>query len=162
VSEKRQPANAGRDQAGRFRVGHSGNAAGKRPGTRNRASLLAEKMMVDEMPAVVEAVVAAAKAGDISAARLILDRIVPVRRGRTICVDIPTGSDAGSLMKSHATITEAVCSGQISAEEAEAMASVLDARRRAIETIELVNRVRRLETAMQENEHQEAAMKETK
>jgi hypothetical protein len=62
--------NAGRLQRGRFVPGVSGNPAGKKPGTRHRATRLAENLMAGDIEAGVNAVVNAAKQGDITAALL--------------------------------------------------------------------------------------------
>ena len=63
--------NAGREQAGRFAPGCSGNPAGMKVGTRHRATRLAEKMMGDDCEQVVRAVIEAAKGGDMTAAKII-------------------------------------------------------------------------------------------
>jgi hypothetical protein len=60
-----------------FEPGKFGHPAGKPNGTRHRITMLAEKLMQNDTEAVVRAVVEAAKGGDMTAARLILDRIVP-------------------------------------------------------------------------------------
>ena len=65
-----------------FTPGVSGNPAGMKPGTRHRATRLAEKLMTDDIGDVVKAVVSTAKEGDMTAARMILDRIAPPCRGR--------------------------------------------------------------------------------
>ena len=54
-----------------FPTGQSGNPKGKIPGTRHHITLLAERLMGDDIEAVVAKVVRAAKGGDIAAARLI-------------------------------------------------------------------------------------------
>ena len=60
-----------RDESGRFLPGQSGNPAGKRPGTKNRATLMAE----GEAEALLRLVVEKALAGDGVAARFLLGRI---------------------------------------------------------------------------------------
>src|SRR5216684_3551706 len=57
-----------RDAAGRFLPGQSGNPAGKRPGTRNRATLIREAFAEGEEMVVARAVIDKAKAGDAVAA----------------------------------------------------------------------------------------------
>ena len=76
------PAKQRRRGRGRpFEPGQSGNPRGKPRGTRHRVTLLAEKLMADDTEAVMRAVIDAAKGGDMTAARLILDRIAPARKG---------------------------------------------------------------------------------
>jgi hypothetical protein len=62
-------ANAAKKQRGRpFKPGRTGNPVGKAKGIRHRITVLAEKMMEDDAPAVVTAVLGAAKAGDMTQA----------------------------------------------------------------------------------------------
>src|SRR5260370_3446153 len=77
-----------RDANGRFVPGCSGNPAGKAPGTRNRASVLAEALFAGEAEAIARVVVDKALAGDAVAARFCLDRLTPRPRGRAIRLDV--------------------------------------------------------------------------
>ena len=71
----------------RFKPGNRG----KPKGARHRSTVLAEKMMADDVAGIVESVLTAAKAGDMTACRIILDRLVPVRRGRPVLFDFRPG-----------------------------------------------------------------------
>ena len=64
----------------RFQKGQSGNPAGKSKGARHKTTLLAERLMQDDVEKIVNAVLTAARNGDMMAAKIILDRIAPVRR----------------------------------------------------------------------------------
>ena len=77
-----------RDARGRFVPGRSGNPAGKKPGTLNRATRW--RQMFDEGDAVEAAqlVRARVRKGDLTAARFVLDRVDPKPRGRTITLDV--------------------------------------------------------------------------
>jgi hypothetical protein len=70
-----EPENADGKQAsrtgGRFQKGVSGNPRGKPPGARHATTIMAEQLMEGEAEAVVRAVVAKAKQGDMRAARLV-------------------------------------------------------------------------------------------
>ena len=74
----------------RFQPGRSGNPAGKVRGTKHRVTILAERLMEDDAPDVVRTVIAAAKGGDMSACKLVLDRIAPIRRGAPIKLHCPS------------------------------------------------------------------------
>ncbi len=85
-----------------------------------------------------------------AAARLILDRIVPVRRGRAIHLDIDmkmTDRPEG-LVAAMTKAAAAMAAGHITPDEAKIVADVLDAKRRAIEIIELDRRIERLEESI--------------
>jgi hypothetical protein len=66
--------NPERDPDGHWRQGHSGNPRGRPKGARHRATILAEQLMQGDAEDVVRAVIAAAKGGDMTAAKIILDR----------------------------------------------------------------------------------------
>ena len=51
--------------------------------------MLAEKLMQDDAKDIVEAVLKAAKGGDMTAARMVLDRIAPARKGRPVEFELP-------------------------------------------------------------------------
>src|SRR5690242_478565 len=88
-----------RDGRGRFLPGRSGNPAGKRPGTRNRATILAAALGEGEGEAAVRVVIDKALAGDVVAARFVVDRLSPKPRGRAIQLDLPEGeSGAGAVV----------------------------------------------------------------
>jgi hypothetical protein len=62
-SQGEPPANTGRDQAGRFRKGHSGNPRSPKPGYRHKATMAAEKLLFADIEEIAKTVVREAKAG---------------------------------------------------------------------------------------------------
>ena len=78
-----------RGPGGRFREGQSGNPAGRRPGSRNRASLVLDALADGEAEAVLQAMVRRAVEGDVKAAEIVLGRAWPVRKGRPVSLDLP-------------------------------------------------------------------------
>jgi hypothetical protein len=75
-----------RDANGRFIPGHSGNPAGKKAGTRNRATVLREALADGEDTAAARIVIDKALSGDAVAARFIVDRLMPRDvRSRSTC-----------------------------------------------------------------------------
>lgn len=143
------PENSTEKLRGRpFKKGVSGNPAGKPKGARHRVTLLAEKLMEDDAEAVVQAVVAAAKSGDMAAARLILDRIAPLRKGRAVEFELPSVKTAANVCQAQAAIISAVAAGHLSPEEAAVIAGLLDASRKAIELSGLEQRLAQLEQRM--------------
>src|SRR3954463_44237 len=72
---EQQPANSGGKQGGRYQPGQSGNPLGRPAGSRNRATLLLADLIDGEGEDIVRALVTAAKSGDVSAGRTLLDRL---------------------------------------------------------------------------------------
>ena len=128
-----------------FKPGQSGNPAGRREGSRNKASLMAEKLMEGDTEGVIRAVIEKAKDGDMQAAKLILDRVVPLRKGRPIQIALPDMGDSTDVVKALSAMLQAVATGELSPEEAQSVASIIETQRRAIETLELETRIAELE-----------------
>src|SRR5258708_39540754 len=91
-----------RDANGRFVPGQSGNPAGKKPGTRNRATVLREALADGEDVAAARIVIVKALAGNAVAARFIIDRLEPRPRGPAGSLVLPGGASAGAGLASYA------------------------------------------------------------
>jgi len=115
-------------------------------GVRHKSTLLCEKLMRDDAKEIVQAVVTAAKAGDMVAAKIVLDRISPARKGRPIHFDLPEARTADDVAAALAAVVTAMAAGELTPDEASMVASVLEVRRKSIETVELENRLRVLES----------------
>jgi hypothetical protein len=126
---------------------------GRPKGARHRVTLLAEKLMQDDAKAIVEAVVAAAQSGDMSAARIILDRIAPARRDSPVRLDLPEISSAADMVSAMSAVLAAVASGQISPSEGQAVAALLGYQRQALETAELAERMAEIERRLGDAPH---------
>lgn len=140
-----KPANSGTKQAGRFPRGMSGNPAGKPKGTRHRVTVLAEKLMNDDAEAVVKAVIGAAKGGDMTAARLVLERIAPPRKGRPVTLDLPAIETADDVVKALGLVVGSIAAGNLTPDEGAAVAGLLEIKRKALETVEIERRLAALE-----------------
>lgn len=135
----------GRGVGRQFAPGESGNPGGRKPGTRARATVFGEAILQRDADAIIEAVVEAAKAGDPTAMRLCVERLVPLRRGRAVVFPLPrllTAADVGDAM---AAVAAAMARGELTPDEATAVAGVIELRRRSIETTELEQRLSNLE-----------------
>ena len=60
-----------------YEKGQSGNPAGRRLGSRNKATILAETMFQGEAETIIGLAIDKAKKGDITAIRLCLERVFP-------------------------------------------------------------------------------------
>jgi len=139
------PVNTGEIQGGRFSKGRSGNPAGKPRGARHRTTLAAEALLDGEAEALTRKVVEMALAGDSTAMRLCLDRILPPRRERPFNFKLPALQSAGDAAGAMAAIASAVASAEITAGEAGELAKLVEAFVRALEASELDQRLRALE-----------------
>lgn len=136
----------GRKQRGKpFEKGHSGNPAGRPRGSRHKVTLLAEKLMSDDAEAIVKAVVDAAKGGDLTAAKIVLDRIAPARRDNPVRFDLPAINSPADAAKASAAILAAVAAGELTPSEADQVSKVVDTFVRALEAHEFEKRLQALE-----------------
>ncbi len=132
--------------AGRFNKGQSGHPAGKPRGAKNRSSLVAERLFADEIQEICRSVIAQAKAGNMQAATIILDRVLPPIRDKPIQIDLPKMTSSNDLVKAVECITLAVGSGLISPLEGESIARIVDTHIKALEFNEIEKRLSNLET----------------
>ena len=101
--------------------------------------------MEDDAENIVRAVVNAAKAGDPTAMRLCVERLVPLRKGRPVVFDLPPVKTAADIAGAVGELARAMAAGELTTDEASAAASVIEMHRRAIETTEIEVRLQRLE-----------------
>ena len=87
----------------------------------------------------------AAKGGDLGAAGILLSRVWPARKGRPVTLSLPALRTAPDLVLALGAVAGAVGSGELSPEEGQAVAAVLEGVRRAIETTELAERLAAIE-----------------
>lgn len=139
---KSGPKTDGRDQKGRFAAGNRG----KPRGAKHRATKLAMELLEGGIEDVAGVVVEAARGGDLMAARIVLDKLIPSAKER--CVDLPNLPDtttAAGVSEAQQKILEAVASGTLTPGEASTLSTILEQRRRALETQELEQRLVALE-----------------
>jgi hypothetical protein len=132
-------------QAGRFQKGQSGNPAGRPRGARNKATLAALALLEGEAEALTRKAVEAALAGDMQALRLCLERIAPPAKDRPISLKLPKLKSVVDLPKITAAILDAVADGKIGPSEAAVLSKVVEQHARAVELVELEERLRKLE-----------------
>jgi len=129
-----------------WKKGESGNPTGKPAGARNKATIMVQTIMERGAKEIAEAVVELAKEGDLSAARLVIERLVPPAKERPITLTLPdTGSSEG-ISQAQAAILQAVATGELLPGEAATLANIIEARRKAFETQQLEQRITALES----------------
>jgi len=138
--------NAASKQRGRpFKPGQSGNPHGKPIGTRHKTTLAVETLLEGQAEAITQKAVELALAGDTVALRLCLDRIAPLRRGRMVQFTMPQIETAQDVLTALSAVIQSVADGELTPDEGATVAALLETKRRAIETIEIENRLTALE-----------------
>lgn len=140
-----KPENAGRNQDGTFLPGASGNPAGKPKGTRSHLAKALDDLAQADAAAVLQKVLGLAKNGDISAARLVLDRTWPMPKGRPVRVPLPPLNNINDLTRGIAAVANAVSDGLLSTEEAQNLVAFIDIVRKTHETVDLERRLSKIE-----------------
>ena len=126
----------------RFQKGTSGNPRGRPRGSRNRATALRQRLVKDA-DAILDAVVKAAKGGDVQAAKLILDRCLPALKPVDAAASVRTTSK--SLSGQADKIVKDALSGQISPSQARELTAALANAARVREIADLAVRLEALE-----------------
>lgn len=141
--DRNNGANTGqaRTRRGRFAPGNPGRPKG----ARNRVSLAVEALLDGEAEALTRKAIDLAKAGDMAALRLCLERIAPPRKERATPFDLPPITGAADHPQAIAALIGAVAQGDLSPGEAEALVKMFAEHRRSIEVAELDARIKALE-----------------
>jgi hypothetical protein len=116
-----------REKDGRWKRGQSPNPAGRPAGVRNHATVLAEQLLEGEAEGVCRSVVAHALAGDMTAAKLVLDRILPPRKDRPVRIELPEIKTASDAAGATAGVLKRVAAGEVTPEEGARVVGLIDA-----------------------------------
>ncbi len=129
-------------EAGRFQPGQSGNPKGRPPGAGQLGTLRAS--IVAHVPEIVARLVDAAKAGDVGAARLLLERVLPAVKPieQEVVIALPTGS----LTDQGRAVLAAAGAGELATGQAAQLLTGLSSLAKLVETDELAARIKALET----------------
>jgi len=132
---KKNPANL-------WKPGQSGNPAGRPTGqsaiTRLRAQL------EPDAPEILQTMVAAAKGGDIQAARLILERILPAVKPIEQCIELAMVGD--TLTDKGKAVLGAISTGELAPGQGSQLITAIGALARVIELDDLERRISELES----------------
>ena len=132
ATQKKKPS------AHAWRPGQSGNPAGKPPGSGELQKLRAA--ICEHVPEIINQLMAAAQGGDIQAARLILERVLPPMKAteQAVELDLPEG---GTLTAKAAAVLSAAAAGVLAPGQAAQLISALGTVAKISEIDELASRV---------------------
>src|SRR5947209_8653758 len=140
---KRRQGGSGRP----FPKGLSGNPMGKRPGTRNRATIIAEELLDSATRPLLRGAIDDAQSGDGVMKRFCISRIIGPRRDRPVRFALPPIESAADLSAAMAAVTAAVAQGELTIREAWEFSQTIDNFIRTIDTSEFARQLERLEVA---------------
>ena len=96
-------------------------------------------------PAVISKIIDQAKSGDIACMRLVLDRVLPVPRGRTISLDLRPMNSSADVAGAMADVIRAVASAEITPAEGVEFSKLLETYSSMLEVQQLEARIEALE-----------------
>jgi hypothetical protein len=116
---------------------------GRKPGSKNRTTVVAEALLEGEAEELVRKAVEVAKAGDVPMLKFLLGRILP--RERPIKLDLPRMEYADDAVEALGRVMCDVSEGKISPSEGAALATMVNSYTRAIDLADVVQRLDTLE-----------------
>lgn len=130
-------------QSGQWPPGTSGNPAGKPPGSGELQKLRAS--IAEHVSSILDQLVAAAQGGDVQAARLILERVLPPIRPieQAVELQLPAG---GTLTAQGRAVLLAVAGGELAPSQGAALLGAIGTLARVTEIDDLTARIEKLET----------------
>ena len=125
-----------------WKPGQSGNPKGKTPGSGELQKLRAS--IAADVPEILAGLATAAKGGDVQAARLLLERVLPPVKAteQAVELDLPEG---GTLTAQGRSVLAAVASGVLAPGQGAMLLSAIGSLARVTEIDEMEVRLTRLE-----------------
>jgi len=121
---------------------------GRKPGSKNRSTLVAEALLSDERDELLRKAIELAKAGNVQMLKFFPERTLP--RERLIKLDLPQIDFADDAVEALGRIMRAVAEGTISPSEAAALATLVKSCSDAIDMADVVKRLDSLEAQIKE------------
>src|ERR1700736_1931482 len=128
-----------------FQIGQSGNPAGRPRGARNKRTLALENIMEGESEVITRKAIEMAKGGHITAIRLVIDRLAPVRKDRPVDFELPPLNTPADAVTAAAAIAAAVAAGDLTPSEAAHLSKVVHAYVQALEAHVFEQRLAKIE-----------------
>lgn len=124
------------DARGRFKPGNQAGRKGKPVGSRHRTTRMLDALGEDKAEDIVQTTISLAVDGHLEATALLLPYIWPKRKGGRVLppIDLPPLQTAADVVEALNRITAATARGELTVEEADALAALVERSREAIAT----------------------------
>jgi len=127
-----------------FERGTSGNPNGKRKGTLNKTTIIAQSLLEGEAEALIRKVIQLALDGDVTCLRICIARLVPMKKDAPVQIDLPDIETVADIPKLFAALTARLREG-ITPSEAATLIGLAEVLRKSLEAVELESRISALE-----------------
>jgi HAMP domain-containing protein len=94
-----------------FKPGVSGNPKGRTPLSNSRAAV--RESLRKDVPAILKKLTSMARAGDVQAARILLDRVLPAVKPEALAVNLPSVAEAKDSTEQAALVIKAIAMGEL-------------------------------------------------
>ncbi len=118
---------------------------GRPKGARHRTTLAIEALLEGQHAKLTQKVIDKALEGDVTALKLCLDRLVPMRRDAPISFELPKVSTVADTVVASSAVLAAVAAGEVTPDEGGRVMALLSAHRGIVETGHLESRIAALE-----------------
>ena len=130
-----------------WKPGQSGNPAGRKPGATPSGKLRAA--IAENVPAIIATMTSAALTGDVMAARLLLERVLPPIRPEEAPVPVHLPAD-GTLTEQGRAVVAAVAAGKLAPTQGATLLAALGTLAKIAEATDLAARVAEMEARISE------------
>ena len=133
-----------------FLPGQSGNLAGRPPGSRGKATLMAQALFDENGKAIIEKINdLALNEGNLTALKICIDRILPALKSRPVHYSLPDIKTTEDIVAAYGAILKAASEGHMTPDDVSKFTSVLEAMRRAIESADTDKRLAKIEAKVE-------------
>lgn len=134
-----------KQKKGKFQKGHSGNPKGRPLGARNKATLIAEELLEGDIEGVCRRLIKEALSGNVQAIKLVLERVLPPKKGSIVSLRIPRVKSSSDPLKVMSAVFDAISNQEISLMEARELSGVVEVYMKSLEVYEFNRRLTELE-----------------
>lgn len=118
--------NTVKKQRGRpFKKGTSPNPSGRPQGALNKSTLAIQALLDGEAETITRKAIEMALAGDVTAMRLVLERILPPRKEIPIQIDLAPIHTAADTVEATAAVINAVATGEITPSQGQTITAMI-------------------------------------